>query len=748
MKNIYLTNNEIRIGGSSLPDFFKQEQYKKNNSQKVKLVGNIQNQQVSFLVDAYHPYDNETTNSQWLIDISQNTEKYITKVELEKRFYILEIDDYSHQSMTTFYTDFVPLVFDNGLKIKQKYISIIKDYTNKKAFILIDKTYPNINSISNLQIIVAFKDTDRSRRNDFNLKNTNIELSKVENDSTKYRYTESSANNKFSFAFQNKNVNDYFITYNGKRINNAQIKSFIIDNGNQRIQKQGEYFTLVTRQRRSSNYENEINKNDNTLTIDIEFYNPLDSANSTVDKITLSSRSVLVDVFVKNKTNTSYYEYDKIFNTDVWYFDNNGNKKIINKLDNYSQYYELIPQYNNKRVIDFTVDFADNSVTSCTIQEALNTQVRPEIYRWNLKNPEMIYFDDNGKFKGVCNYDTVIRKGYEVIIYDNLEEIDDELRTADSNRNHNIIFTDLKVYDWNNTFDYNNLIELSGNNYKYEEGPFLSFYGLIKKQPNDYFTDVKFFVMAKYYPIYYEEYKIDDMTMYYRLPEAILQSMDPELFNSIESTLFVNRGSYTGSIYIIDPDEIQIDTEKALTKDYLVINENINNNIRSIITKNLYIDSTQLELDNDSSSDTFGTYKYHGEQVIGLDGEPVKTSVDKYYFINGVATDFLVAKNKSKADVRRINANIYSDKVYVYNKTTGTGTLEDVTSSTNAIGITEKIYGNSLPIKVCKVLYENKWYPIKWTNSSSITEKYIESAYSASYKPSITLSEHSFINRK
>ena len=77
---------------------------------------------------------------------------------LKKNFFFIEIPDYSFQSMTMKNYDMLPKVFiDENRKIPDSCIALIKSYTFKKTWIMIDKKYCNVSDTNDMKIIIDFR---------------------------------------------------------------------------------------------------------------------------------------------------------------------------------------------------------------------------------------------------------------------------------------------------------------------------------------------------------------------------------------------------------------------------------------------------------------------------------------------------------------------------------------------------------------------------------------------------------------
>ena len=113
------------------------------------------------------PDDNKNTNRNFVkLRNALNNLKSVklSKHDLFKDFYVIKITDYSSTSRSIGSYEFLPLVFmkvnDNYEKIPQNRVGLIKNFTSKEAFIIIDKGASNysFNNLANLANITEDKD--------------------------------------------------------------------------------------------------------------------------------------------------------------------------------------------------------------------------------------------------------------------------------------------------------------------------------------------------------------------------------------------------------------------------------------------------------------------------------------------------------------------------------------------------------------------------------------------------------------
>jgi hypothetical protein len=90
----------------------------------------------------------------------------ISKDWIFNNFYVFEIPDYGNQSMSKTFVDFVPQCFYDPehldapttcVKIKSSYIGMIRSYTQKTAYVLIDKSKYTAYPLSTIIIRCVFK---------------------------------------------------------------------------------------------------------------------------------------------------------------------------------------------------------------------------------------------------------------------------------------------------------------------------------------------------------------------------------------------------------------------------------------------------------------------------------------------------------------------------------------------------------------------------------------------------------------
>lgn len=339
---------------------------------------------------------------------------------LIEKFYIIEIPDYSNQSMSAFYRDFVIQIFkENGKKVLQKDIGIIKCYNTKKAYILIDKTTETeitSDNIKNIRIKVLFKN---------NIEDGLKSIKLVYNTETGlYTYTN---NNNTDFIFSG-NIDDYDIYFKQSstseiiKINNDKNDKYIEFDTNDYKENNENFFIDIKRQTGNNSIKDyffQSNKVDLT-----EFVNRQEFYNRDIrDKFSLSlklNNEYSKDgssVILYTKQNLKDFYFVKELNGDTGYTINIDAGLITSSmLNHYEQLniyadgvklipgidynlssgvvtfiktanktfnnIEIIPEYNNVRKIDKIFSIEGNIANKNTV---LNKILKDSlIYRWNI----------------------------------------------------------------------------------------------------------------------------------------------------------------------------------------------------------------------------------------------------------------------------------------------------------------------------------------------------------------------------
>ena len=138
-----------KLSTSSMPNLIEMIQYistwKADPTARVGNLGTYSNYSYNLIFDASVGDGNsgeKKSNIVVLKSVLQNKNFVnFSKADLFDMFFVYDIPDYGAQAMTTGMTDFdVECYSDMGHKIANRYIAILKSFTTKKAFVLIDKS--------------------------------------------------------------------------------------------------------------------------------------------------------------------------------------------------------------------------------------------------------------------------------------------------------------------------------------------------------------------------------------------------------------------------------------------------------------------------------------------------------------------------------------------------------------------------------------------------------------------------------
>jgi hypothetical protein len=131
---------------------------------------------VPFFLKTYEFFNNE-----FIERVNNNLieNRRISKVYLFENFFIYRITNFGNQALSPFFEDFMPLCFNQeGSKIAQRDVMMIKSYTSKESFILIPKTRVTISTQYDINIIIEFKDQLTSAENRITVNRNNDGLFK------------------------------------------------------------------------------------------------------------------------------------------------------------------------------------------------------------------------------------------------------------------------------------------------------------------------------------------------------------------------------------------------------------------------------------------------------------------------------------------------------------------------------------------------------------------------------------------
>jgi len=179
---------------------------------------------VEFSIDFQCPEEQYTDNVKKLHDLILANE-YITinKSFITDNFKVIQINDYSYQAMTMNNYDYFFKLFDsNKQKITSRAIVIIKSFTTKKAWVLIDNTL-NISSFTNYYYIIDF--TYKFFKNESDSKYRFQALNNYSNLQSLFNDTQNA-----SPYFDKYYIQDYSKTYQVLNLQDTYLLQSLLDN--------------------------------------------------------------------------------------------------------------------------------------------------------------------------------------------------------------------------------------------------------------------------------------------------------------------------------------------------------------------------------------------------------------------------------------------------------------------------------------------------------------------------------------
>ena len=149
---VYTHKKSLRpstLSNSSMPNLIEMIQYitswKSDPTIRVGNLGTYSNYSYVITFDPRIVTNDPTCNITQLSKILKNKNMVnIAKPDIFDMFYVYEIPDYSANALTTGMVDFMVECFSQNGKINNNYIAIMKSFTTKRAYILIDKSQVTI----------------------------------------------------------------------------------------------------------------------------------------------------------------------------------------------------------------------------------------------------------------------------------------------------------------------------------------------------------------------------------------------------------------------------------------------------------------------------------------------------------------------------------------------------------------------------------------------------------------------------
>lgn len=330
--------------------------------------------------------ENLSTNIKYLYDMMKTViSPRITNTLLFNKFYIYKINDYGSQSLSRGILDFTVYCYTSTEKILQKDIVIVRNFTSKVAYILLDKTTHNEADVASIDVYVE-------------LKRYFEKINYGSNDKTLVEMTLDSETNKYScnIASLISNMNEksikdlslYIKSGNNyhKVLNNINLYNPIVSNNGTEIKVDSDqinYFSYIYNILYPAvpNTNIETETKEVTLSIDNIFEKEVEIYLGRADTLSyLNSEDVQN---IKNYNFTSDKEFKLVCLVD-------GKNKIITPKPENTEYneniisgfkgievLEIIPNNNYRRI--FRLDFT--GATSINIHKELKDR---NIYKYNL----------------------------------------------------------------------------------------------------------------------------------------------------------------------------------------------------------------------------------------------------------------------------------------------------------------------------------------------------------------------------
>lgn len=328
--------------------------------------------------------ENLSANIKYLYDMMQNViSPRITNTLLFNKFYIYKINDYGSQSLSRGILDFTVYCYTSTEKILQKDIVIVRNFTSKVAYILLDKTTHNEADVASIDVYVE-------------LKRYFEKINYGSNDSTLVQMTLDSETGRYScnIASLISNMNEKSIKDLSLYIKSGNNYHKVLNNINLYNPKVSNNGTEIKVDSDQINYFSYI--------YNILYPNP-DIKIKTVEKIELSIDNIFekeVEIYLGRADTLSYLNSEDVKNIKIYNFTSdkefklvglvNGKNKIITPKPENIEYteniisgftgievLEIIPNNNYRRI--FRLDFT--GATAINIHKELKDR---NIYKYNL----------------------------------------------------------------------------------------------------------------------------------------------------------------------------------------------------------------------------------------------------------------------------------------------------------------------------------------------------------------------------
>lgn len=134
--------------------------------------GTLGNMFLSYSIDCKHGIINRKEGTDEILKFKYIEDKIksmkcptFSRRFLTDNFFIYEIPDYSRQAMTPGFSDMVVVIYTTeGRKVPQRYIGMIKSYTQEMCYVLVDKSIQKLNNFK------TFEENDDNKANIFEIR--------------------------------------------------------------------------------------------------------------------------------------------------------------------------------------------------------------------------------------------------------------------------------------------------------------------------------------------------------------------------------------------------------------------------------------------------------------------------------------------------------------------------------------------------------------------------------------------------
>jgi len=424
---------------------------------------------INFDQDSDVQNEAETDSFEYIRLILEGRKRRLSKEYLVDNFWIYNITDYGHQSLSPGFDDFIAIIYDiNGYKIPQRFTAYIRNYTTKELFILIRKDINTLSPVGTISILP----------ND-----------KIGHDDELIELNYEEGNGVYSVNMSTANINS---------IDDITIYFFGKDNYPHKLQKSDYFLTLQTLEMENNTQSTYVSKQEN-------YFNNLFAGN-THDKdylnISVKINTILDDTLIGPITPGFKKVFIKIDGRGIKFYRNTYAElkgysfPITEKVDIYTTH----SLYKMKRMIPGIDYYTSNGVL--TIVGAANTTIFEVYVRNNNDRALSIPFTGVSEFDLVkwlynlnitdWNIDIVnskvelyedgvlididfeinSSKRYEYFIYDIV--LDDEIEQPENILEDTINAT---IINSTNTFDSFNSVPTGTLNYTIFTDPYLNTYG-------------------------------------------------------------------------------------------------------------------------------------------------------------------------------------------------------------------------------------------------------------------------------